>query len=62
MRKYRVFGIVQAYTYIGTYKAEDYEAAKKMAEKNAENPVLCHECAEKLEIEDIYEYYTEEAP
>ncbi len=63
MKKYRVYGIVSATVDLGEYEAESKEAAQKMAENNDNvdwNPSICHQCANELEVGDVYEVMVEE--
>jgi hypothetical protein len=45
MPKYSVYAEVYGSKYIGDFEAEDEEAAMKLAEKEASNPSLCHQCS-----------------
>ena len=55
--KYKVYGIMTASVLLGEYEANSKEEAEEMAEndKTADwYPTLCHQCADDIELSDIY--------
>ena len=63
MKKYRVYGLVSATVDLGEYEAESAEEAEKMAEDNDDAgwyPSICHQCANEIDVGDVYEVHVEE--
>ena len=63
MPKYNVYGIMTASILIGTYEAENKEAAIDMANDDKMgnwNPSLCHHCAGEIDLSDINKTQTDE--
>ena len=58
MTKYNVYGSGWYSVDLGTYEAEDEEAACKMADMNPEAnwmPTICHQCSREVELSDLSE-------
>lgn len=62
MPKYIVYEIATASYVVGEYEAETKEEAMNMAEDDPQNdpPVLCHQCAEEIDLSEWYEFKAEE--
>jgi len=63
MAKFRVYGIATASQLIGEYEANSPGEAKQMAENDDNGNWfigLCRQCADEVEIGDVYEVQAEE--
>lgn len=61
MPKFHVTAMIAASKYIGVFDAETAEAAKKMAEDEADCYVnICHQCAKEIEIGEVYDFDMDE--
>jgi len=63
IKRFRVYGLMTASTFLGEYDAKSKVEAEKMAEKNNKvnwNVSVCHQCSKEVELGDIYELQTEE--
>ena len=62
MPKYRVYNVASAAYLVGEYEAENKDAAEAMADASPQNdePSLCHQCADELELGEFFEYQTDE--
>ena len=63
MKEYRVIGLVGASVELGIYKAKSKEDAIQQAYDNKEadfNPQLCWQCANEVEVGDVYDVEAEE--
>ena len=61
MNRYRVYGIYTASHFIGNFEADSKEAAIAMAEGSHNDfAVLCHQCADEVELNDDVDSYQAE--
>lgn len=58
-KKYLVYGVITATTYIGEYEANSKEEAKEMAWNDASVSV-CHQCSKNIEEPEIEKLVVEE--
>lgn len=54
LKKYRVNFLVDATTFV-VVEAANEEHAKELAWEQVENPCLCHQCSNDLDVGDAYE-------
>lgn len=59
MPKYSCSGVVAADTYIGEVEAANAQEAIDKAWEIADTPSICHQCAGKLNVGDIYKIAVE---
>ena len=62
-KKYRVHGILAATVYFGEYEADSEEEAEVMAGEDDQadwSPTLCHHCANRVDLNEVYELQIEE--
>ena len=63
MTKYRVYGYASASKVVATVEANSKEEAITKAENDPDSDyymMLCHQCAGKVELGDVYELKAEE--
>ena len=62
MSKYRVFGIISASKVMGEYEADSPEKAIERAEEDSKAdrcPILCYQCAQKVDLGEVYKMEAE---
>lgn len=61
MAKYRVYSIATASVFLGEFEADSADEAKeKAAEESPPCAMLCHQCADEIELGEFYEEQAEE--
>lgn len=62
MKKYHVFGVVEATKYLGVVEAEDAEQAKELGlELDSCCVSVCHQCSRDVEDPEIHTVMVNEA-
>lgn len=59
-KKWRIYGVIDATTYVGVVEAETKEEAEKKGWEKIDNPSICHHCSESIDVGDVYELIVEE--
>lgn len=60
MKKWNVYGKVQATKFLGTFEAETAEQAEEMALEKNGHVSVCHQCCREVEDPEIQECIVEE--